>query len=69
MGDYGQARGLIEQALASAPDAEVLNYHMAAALLKLGQKEAARERLNKALEGSGDYPGRAQAERMMKELG
>ena len=69
MGDYGQARGLIEQALAAAPDADVLNYHMAAVLLKLGQKQEAREKLRKALAGAEDYPGRAEAERMMKELG
>jgi hypothetical protein len=42
---------------------------MAAALMKLGQKDAAREKLKKALDGKGDYPGRADAERLMKELG
>ena len=34
MGDTGQARGLIEQALAAAPEADVLNYHMGAVLVK-----------------------------------
>jgi len=69
MGDLGQARGLIEQALAAAPDADVLNYHMGAVLLKLGQRDAAREKLKKALDGSGDYLGRGEAEKMLKELG
>jgi tetratricopeptide (TPR) repeat protein len=69
MGDYVQARGLIEQALAASPEADVLNYHMAAALMKLGQKDAAGEKLKKALNGKDDYPGRREAERMLKELG
>jgi tetratricopeptide (TPR) repeat protein len=69
MGDTAQARGLLEQALAAAPDADVLNYHMGAVLLKLGQKDEAREKLRKALEGNGDYPGRGDAEKLMRELG
>ena len=69
MGDIGQARGLIEQALAAAPNSDVLNYHMGAVLLKLGQKDEAREKLRKALEGAEDYPGRGDAEKLLKEIG
>jgi tetratricopeptide (TPR) repeat protein len=69
MGDHGQARGLIEQALSASPEADVLNYHMAAVLAKLGQKEQAREHIKKALDGAENYPGRAEAEKLMKELG
>jgi Flp pilus assembly protein TadD len=68
MGDNPQARSLIEQALAASPEEGVLNYHLGAVLLKLGQKEEARERLEKALAGEGDYPGRADAARLLKEL-
>ena len=69
MGDFGQARGLIEQALAAAPNSDVLNHHMGAVLVKLGQKDEAREKLRKALEGAEDYPGRGDAEKLLKELG
>jgi Flp pilus assembly protein TadD len=69
MGDYGQARALIEQALAASPEEDVLNYHMAAVLVKLGQKDAARDNLKKALDGGVDYPGRGDAEKLLKELG
>jgi len=69
MGDVSQARALIEQALAAAPDADVINYHMAAVLVRLGQRDAAREKLKKALAGVEEFLGRAEAERLMKELG
>jgi tetratricopeptide (TPR) repeat protein len=68
MGDTQQARSLIEQALADSPEEGVLNYHMGAVLTKLGQKDEAREKLEKALAGEGDFPGKADAARLLKEL-
>ena len=52
----------------AAPEDDVLNYHLGAVLLKQGQKDEARERLRKALEDEGSYPGRAEAEKLLKEL-
>ena len=69
LGDSRQARGLIEQALAAAPDADVLNYHLGAVLLKQGQKDEAREKLKKSLQEEGAFPGRPEAEKMLKDLG
>jgi len=69
LGEFSQARGLIEQALAAAPNSDVLNYHMGAVLVKLGQKDEAQEKLRKALEGAEDFPGRGEAEKLLKELG
>ena len=68
MGDTQQARSLIEQALAASPEEGVLNYHMGAVLTKLGQKDEAREKLEKALAGEGDFPGKADAARLLIEL-
>jgi Flp pilus assembly protein TadD len=68
-GDLAHARGLIEQALTAAPESDVLNFHLGAVLLKLGQRDEARVRLEKALDGEEDFPGRVEAEKMMKELG
>ena len=68
MGNVQQARALIEQALAVSPEEGVLNYHMGAVLAGLGQKEEARERLEKALAGESDYPGRAEAAKLLKDL-
>jgi len=48
--------------------AGVLNYHLGAVLVRLGQKDLARERLAKALDGDEDFTGRGEAERPMKEL-
>ena len=69
MGEFSQAHGLIGQALAAAPNSDVLNYHMGAVLLKLGQKDEALEKLRKALEGAEEYPGRGDAEKLLKEIG
>jgi tetratricopeptide (TPR) repeat protein len=68
MGDIPQARGLIEQAISASPEEAVLNYHLGAVLVNLGQREEAREKLEKALAGESDYPGRAEAARLLKEL-
>jgi tetratricopeptide (TPR) repeat protein len=67
-GDLPQARSLIEQALDASPEEGVLNYHMGAVLGQLGRKEEAREKLEKALTGEGDFPGKADAARLLKEL-
>jgi tetratricopeptide (TPR) repeat protein len=68
LGDARQAQALIEQALAAAPDADVLNYHLGAVLLRQGQKDEAREKLKKSLQEETAFPGRPEAEKMLKDL-
>ena len=58
----------MEQALGAAPEADVMNYHLGAVLLKQGQKDEALEKLKKALGDDGDFPGRNDAEKLLKEL-
>jgi Flp pilus assembly protein TadD len=68
MGDYNQARDVMQTALAGAPDSPLLNYHMGMVLLKSGQTDEARDRLEKALEGDEDFIGRDEAEKTLAEL-
>jgi tetratricopeptide (TPR) repeat protein len=69
LGNYSQAGELIEQALVGAADAAIINYHMGMVHYQNGEKEAAVERLQKALESEGDFHGRDTAESTLKELG
>ena len=68
LGDYSQARDLLEKASASSPGAAIFNYHMGMVLYKTGEKEAARERLEKALSGDEQFRGRDVAARTLKDL-
>jgi thioredoxin-like negative regulator of GroEL len=58
----------MEQVVATAPDTAIFNYHIGMVLYKGGENDAARERLEKALEGDQDFLGRDEAERTLKEL-
>ena len=66
--DYQQAHGLIEQALAAAPDAAILNFHMGMVLVGLDRNAEARQRLQKALSGEQKFKGRELAEKTLNEL-
>jgi len=68
LGDYSQALDVMQKALAGAPDNPLLNFHMGMVLYKSGQADAARDRLEKALEGDEDFYGRDVAEATLKEL-
>jgi tetratricopeptide (TPR) repeat protein len=68
MGDYPKAQGLIEQAVAAAPDSPILNYHLGMTFYKIDQIEDARKSLEKALEGDEDFYGRPEAEKLLKQL-
>jgi predicted negative regulator of RcsB-dependent stress response len=46
-----------------------MNFHLGAVLLMQGQKDEAREKLKKALQETADFPGRSEAEKMLKDLG
>jgi tetratricopeptide (TPR) repeat protein len=68
LGDYDQARDVIEKAVTAAPDAAIFNYHMGMILYKTGESDAARQRLEKALAGDEKFIGRDVAEATLKEL-
>ena len=68
MGDFAQAVDHLDKALAKHPEESVFNYHMGMALYKSGKKEAAKEKLAKAVAGSGNFTGKKEAKRVLKEL-
>ena len=67
--DYQQAHGLMEQALAAAPDAAILNFHMGMILVGLDRDAEARQVLQKALSSEANFRGRKLAEKTLNELG
>ena len=68
MDDNAQARQFIERALARAPDAAILNYHMGMVFYKDGEIDKAYLNLSKALEGEEDFYGRQTAEETFSEI-
>ena len=68
LGDYNQARDVLEKVMATAPEPAIFNYHMGMVLYKSGQNKAAQQRLEKALEGGEDFSGRDVAETIVAEL-
>jgi len=67
-GDYAQARQHLERAAAKAPDHPVLQYHFGFCLAQLGEKEAARKALEKALAAKGAFPERDAAQKLLDGL-
>ena len=68
MGDLDQAVDYLDKALSGRPEDAVFNYHMGMALYKSGRKDEAKEKLAKAVEKSGNFVGREEAERILKTL-
>ena len=56
----------LEKAVAKAPDAQELRYHLGMAQLKAGKKDEGRKNLEAAVQGGQGYPGREDA---LKALG
>ncbi|MGB2955872.1 MAG: tetratricopeptide repeat protein, partial [Anaerolineales bacterium] len=68
MGDVNQALDFFEKALVDQPESPVFNYHMGMAFYKSGRSVEAKEKLEKAVEGSSSFEGRDEAEKVLKEL-
>lgn len=66
--DFAGAKKHLEQATSRAERHPVLQYHLGYCLAQLGEKEAARVALNKALAAPGEFPQRAEAEKLLKDL-
>jgi len=60
-GDYQDALPVLERAAEREPDSSVIRYHLAMAELKDGQRERARDNLQAALSGSGNFSGSEEA--------
>ncbi|HUR41437.1 MAG TPA: tetratricopeptide repeat protein [Verrucomicrobiae bacterium] len=68
-GDASAARPWLEAAAQAAPSTPTLRYHHGVALARLGQRAAARAELRAALETSGPYAERPDAQRLLNSLG
>ena len=66
--DFAQAKPYLEKAVIKAPQHPVLQYHLGFCLAKLGEKEAARQALEKALAAKGDFPKRDEAQKLLQTL-
>jgi len=66
--DFAGAKNLLEKAVAKAPEHPVLNYHLGYCLARLGEKEAARIALARALAAKGDFPQREAAQKLKDSL-
>jgi putative PEP-CTERM system TPR-repeat lipoprotein len=67
-GKTGEAIDLLRKSVAALPDNTEINLHLAQALAKSGDRAEARDILKKLLAG-GQFPERAEAEKLLKTLG
>jgi tetratricopeptide (TPR) repeat protein len=67
-GEYAEALPVLERALERKPDSGVIRYHAAMAELHAGQRERARDNLQSALGGTGQFVGSDQARAVLASL-
>jgi tetratricopeptide (TPR) repeat protein len=68
-GDLQQALELLQRARGKLGGNPEVSYHLGMALYKAGQKDQARERLREAAAFNGDFHGKDEAVRALKEIG
>lgn len=67
-GDHANALPLLREAAEKLPDNAEVQYHLGMASYMLGQAEAARVALDRAVAAPGTFPGKAEAERQLALL-
>ena len=67
-GLYDNAIGEFNDSIAQLPDNATIRYHLGLAYHKKGEKEKAREALEKALSLDGSFEGAEDARRILNEL-
>jgi len=67
-GDATAALPLAEQAVKGLPGNPELRYHLAAIQAKLGRKQDAAGSLEEALKFKGEFPGRAEGQKLLTDL-
>jgi putative PEP-CTERM system TPR-repeat lipoprotein len=68
-GQPAEAVAPLRKAVEKAPNARPIEFHLAEALAKQGQRDEARGILRRALSGNEQFPERAEAEKLLRELG
>ena len=59
---------LLQKAVAAAPNAHEIRFHLAQAWLKAGDKAKARNELERLLASDAKFPQRAEAMKLLNEL-
>jgi Tfp pilus assembly protein PilF len=67
-GRYAEAVAALEAAVARAPDAQEIRYHLGMAQLKAGKSAEARKNLEAAVQGDPTYLGADEARAALKGL-
>ena len=67
-GDITRGVDMLQKAIAAAPDAHEIRYHLAQAWLKAGDKVKARNELEGLLATDSKFPQRAEAMNLLKQL-
>lgn len=67
-GQYAKAKTYLEQALDKAPKSPTMAYHLAWVEVKLHETGKAQERLKNALAIKGDFPEKAEAQKLFDSL-
>jgi predicted Zn-dependent protease len=67
-GDANKAVEYLRRAQAGNPAALTINYHLGMAFHKTGNNADARKYLTKAVSGAGDFPGKAEARKVLATL-
>ncbi len=67
-GEPEKALPILEKVVEKAGNVPIFQYHLGMSYYKTGNKDAARTHLNKSLKSSKNFPGREEAEQVIKEL-
>ena len=67
-GEYKKAVPILEKVVEKTKNIPIFQYHLGMAYFKIGNKDAAKTHLSKALEGSKKFQGREEAEQVIKNM-
>ncbi len=67
-GEYKKASLLLQEAAAARSDDGEIQFHLGMAYYMLGESDPARLALERAVKGTGDYPGKAEAQERLAAL-
>lgn len=67
-GDYQQAMSLLQESAGKIPDNPEVQFHLGMTSYMMGQADAARSALEKAVHSASDFPGKSEAQNRLAQL-
>ncbi len=67
-GEFQQALALLQESVSKQPDNGEMQFHLGMTYYMMGQSDAARAALERAVQVTGDYPGKDEAQRRLAAL-